>query len=279
MLMRRSQVFGYLQNTTKVRTLNVLEGVEVKLMTIMDTENAVGSLAGGQQDHTPARPGARQRPRLVAIAAVLAVIAVAAGVVILHQRTAPTQLVGGAIVNGQMQAKDFALTDQFGGQVALSDFNGRPIALTFLYTNCPDVCPLIAANLHEAYKRLGDQAGQVGIVAVTVDPEHDSVDKVRQFSDQRGLTNQWRFLVGTRDQLTLVWRAYGILAQPENPGGRPVAPAAQQEERGLLPQPDIVEHSAPIFLIDKRSAVRAMLPVDATPDTLTTDLRALLAES
>lgn len=75
------------------------------------------------------------------------------------------------------------------------------MALTFLYTNCPDVCPLIAANLHETYKQLGDQAKQVGIVAVTVDPEHDTTDRVRQFSDQRGLTNQWLFMTGSRGQL------------------------------------------------------------------------------
>jgi cytochrome oxidase Cu insertion factor (SCO1/SenC/PrrC family) len=57
-----------------------------------------------------------------------------------------------------------------------------------------------------------------------------------------------------------------------------VSPAAQQEARGLAPAPDIVEHSAPIFLIDKRGAIRAMLPVDATPDTLVTDLRILVSE-
>ena len=65
----------------------------------------------------------------------------------------------------------------------LSSYKGRPVALPFLYTNCADVFPLIAANLHEAYRKLGDQATRVGIVAVTVDPEHDSVETARDGFD------------------------------------------------------------------------------------------------
>jgi protein SCO1 len=138
---------------------------------------------------------------------------------------------------------------------------------------------LIASNLHETYKRLGNLAQQVQLMAVTVDPEHDTTDKIREFSDQRGLTDEWLFLNGSRAQLTSVWRAYHITAQPDTPPAKPVSPAAQQEARGLPPAPAAVEHSAPIFLIDKRGAIRAMLPVDATPDTLATDLRVLLNET
>jgi protein SCO1 len=194
-------------------------------------------------------------------------------------RSAPTQLVGGAIINDRPAAPDFTLSDQFSATDTLSALRGRPIALTFLYSNCPDVCPLIAANLHETYKQLGNLAQQVQLMAVTVDPEHDTTDKIRQFSDQRGLTNEWLFLNGSRDQLASVWSAYHITAQPDTPAPKPVSPAEQQEARGLPPAPDIVEHSAPIFLIDKQGAIRAMLPVDATPDTLATDLRVLLNET
>ena len=190
-------------------------------MTITKSENAVGPFAEESRSTPRLTPGAHRGRWLGGIAAILLVGALAAGLVIWHQRAVPTQLVGGAIVKNQPPAPDFTLTDQFGGTTALSGFKGRPVALTFLYTNCPDVCPLIASNLHESYKQLGDQADLVGIVAVTVDPEHDSVDKVRQYSDQRGLTNQWRFLVGTRDQLTPVWGAYHITAQPDAPDTRP----------------------------------------------------------
>jgi protein SCO1 len=253
---------------------------EFALMTMTRPDNVVGPV-DDRGILSPTVTRRRHRTRWVAGVAIVVLLAcgLAAGFAYWRMHAAPGQLVGGAIAKGNPPAPDFTLTDQFGASDALSSFKGRPVALTFLYTNCPDVCPLIASNLHQTYKQLGNQAAEVGLVAVTVDPEHDSVDKVRQYSEQRGLTNQWLFLVGTRDQLAPVWRAYGITAQPDQPVAKPVSPAEQRAEQGVDPLPQDVEHSAPIFLIDKRGALRAMLPVDATPDTLTTDLRVLVAES
>jgi protein SCO1/2 len=209
---------------------------------------------------------------------IAAVVAVVAGVVLWQTRSAPRQLVGGASVDGAPPAPDFALNDQLGRPRQLSELRGKPIALTFLYTTCPDVCPVIAANLHQTYRQLGDQASNIALVAVTVDPEHDTLDQVRAFSDQRSLTNEWYFLVGERPRLERIWQAYGIVAQPVDSTGRPVSPGVQSELRGLPAQPAAVEHSAPVFLIDKSGVLREMLPVDVTPDTLTADFRILLAE-
>ncbi len=205
-------------------------------------------------------------------------VAVAGAIVLWQQRSPPRELVGGASVNGRPPAPDFALTDQLGRPQLLRQLLGKPVALTFLYTNCPDVCPVIAANLHQTYRQLGDEAAKVALVAITVDPEHDSIDQVRSFSDTRSLTNEWYFLVGARQQLEPIWRSYGIVAQSVDSVGRPVSPGVQSELRGLPAQPAQVEHSAPVFLIDKSGALREMLPVDVSPDTLTNDLRVLLAE-
>jgi cytochrome oxidase Cu insertion factor (SCO1/SenC/PrrC family) len=135
--------------------------------------------------------------------------------------------------------------------------------LTFLYTTCPDVCPLIASNLHEAYKRLGGQAANVALVAVTVDPVNDTVSQVRQFSDQHALSDEWFFLTGSADQLQPVWRSYGILAQPT----RPITATSQRAAQGLPPQPADIDPSASVYLIDKSGVMRAALPVDVVPDT------------
>jgi protein SCO1/2 len=219
------------------------------------------------------------RPRWLWLGLIaIALIVVAVGVVTWQVRSTPRQLIGGATVNGRPSAPDFALTDQLGRPQQLSQLRGKPVALTFLYTNCPDVCPVIAANLHQAYRQLGDQGSRVALVAVSVDPEHDTLDQVRQFSDRRSLTDEWYFLIGQRPQLEQVWKSYGIVSRTVDGNGRPVSPSVQNDLRGLPAQPAEVEHAAPVFLIDKTGALRAMLPVDVTPDTLTTDLRILLAE-
>jgi len=188
-------------------------------------------------------------------------------------------LQGGIIPQNPALAPDFSLSDQFGGVTTLSNLRGRPVVLTFVYTRCVDVCPLIAANLHQMYKRLGTEAQQIEILAVTVDPEGDTPDNIGQFLDQRGLTGEWRFLSGSHDDLAVVWSNYRIVAQPETPVAKPISPTAQWQARELPAPLDVVEHSAPMFLIDKHGALRATLPLDSTPETLTADMRVLLVES
>src|SRR3569833_2826638 len=129
------------------------------------------------------------------------------------QSLRPRPLAGGAILTNPQPAPDFQLTDQLGNQLKLSQFAGKPVALTFLYTNCPDVCPIIASNLHAAYRQLGDQAKDVALGAVTVDPARDTQDQLKAFSDQRGLTNEWHFMTGSPADLSNIRRSYGILSQ------------------------------------------------------------------
>ena len=71
-------------------------------------------------------------------------------------------------------APDFTLTDQRGQSVQLSSYRGDAVALTFIYTNCTDVCPLIAEKLRRAYDALPPATQQkVQLLAVTVDPARD----------------------------------------------------------------------------------------------------------
>src|SRR5579885_1346108 len=78
--------------------------------------------------------------------------------------TTPSGLQGTNL--GGTPAPDFRLTDQFGKQISLSQFRGEPVVLTFLYTHCPDVCPLTAEKLHQVQLQLGKDASHVMMLAV-----------------------------------------------------------------------------------------------------------------
>lgn len=201
----------------------------------------------------------------------LGLVLVAVAILIWRTGASTTELVGAGIVDPVQPAADFTLTDQLGRQQTFSSLRGKPIALTFVYTNCPDACPVIASNMHAAYLQLGGEASRVAMVAVTVDPERDNVQQILKFSQDRGLADEWLFLTGTRPQLDQVWSSYGIAAQTTNSQGTPTAPP--------VTNPDLVEHSAPIFLIDKHGNVRALLPLDFKASDLATDLSRLAAES
>jgi len=73
------------------------------------------------------------------------------------------------------------LSDTNGVPHALSDFNGRYVLLTFGYTHCPEVCPLSLAKTAQVRRALGEQAGQVQVMFVTIDPERDTPEVLQRY--------------------------------------------------------------------------------------------------
>lgn len=117
-------------------------------------------------------------------------------------------------------APDFELADAGGRRVRLSGLRGRPILLAFLYTRCPDVCPLITDKLKAALDRLGS-GSNVAVVAVSVDPKGDTPRAVRSYLHRHRMAGRMEYLIGSRVQLARVWRAYGVGVE-DDPDSRDV---------------------------------------------------------
>jgi protein SCO1/2 len=153
-------------------------------------------------------------------------------------------------------APDFTLTDGVTGRpLTLSAQRGQVIALTFLYTTCPDVCPLTASRFRATQTELQGDASRVTFIAVSVDPDRDTPKAVQEFSAAHGLMSHWYYLVGTRAQLSAVWAAYGIGAQAGS---------------------TLVAHNDAVYLIDARGRTRVLLHSEDLAASLTSDLRVLL---
>lgn len=167
---------------------------------------------------------------------------------------APKPLAGTEL--GATDAPDFTLTDGVSGRaVTLSAHRGQVIALTFLYTTCPDVCPLTATRFRAAQAELQSDASRVTFIAVSVDPDRDTPKAVQDFSTAHGLAANWYYLVGARAQLSPVWAAYGI---------------------GVQAGSTTVTHNDAVYLIDARGRERVLLHSEDLARDLTSDLRALL---
>ena len=160
---------------------------------------------------------------------------------------------------GSIPAPDFRLTDQFGKPVSLSQFKGRPVVVTFMYTHCPDICPVIADKLHSTMQALGSNANHVAVLAVSMDPKGDTIPAALNFSKVHKMVNYWHFLVGTHEELSPVWSDYSVDAQAATSAGT-------------------VMHSSYIYVIDKEGRERVLLDDDFTPQQLTADLNVLLGE-
>ena len=158
---------------------------------------------------------------------------------------------------GNSPASNFSLTDQFGKQISLAEFKGKPVVLTFLYTNCSDQCPLTAEKLHATLQELGNAAPNVGVLAVSTDPARDTTSAAMKFSQSHRMQDYWHYLVGPKSKLAPIWSAYSIYAQP---------------------QQTTVNHSLGLYVIDKQGHERVFLGNDFTPGQLATDLQVLLKE-
>lgn len=155
---------------------------------------------------------------------------------------------------------DFTLTDAMTAQsLTLSSLHDRVVVLTFMYTRCPDVCPITAGEFRAAQRALGEEAAGVEFVAVSVDPEGDTPAAVRAFSEAHELRDHWHYLIGPRAQLQVVWAAYGISSMPA--------------ANGMA-----VAHNDAIYLIDPDGRERVLMHSDAPLDALVSNLRTLWRE-
>jgi protein SCO1/2 len=173
----------------------------------------------------------------------------------------------GTALDPPRDALDFTLQDQRGQRVRLRDLHGKVVVLTFLYTSCTDICPLVAAKLREANGALRDGRGDVVFLAVTVDPERDTVARMAEYSRRWGMFDHWHFLTGSARELEPVWRYYWVGEVRRAARGQ-AGSAADHE----------IQHAAPVHLIDRAGRVRVAYGSTFRPPELAHDVEILLGE-
>lgn len=153
-------------------------------------------------------------------------------------------------------APPIALHDAAGRPVSLAAQRGHWTLVTFLYTHCPDVCPLIAANLNQSLRLLHASRTGVRVLAVSVDPRGDTPAAVRAYVREKHLVPQFHYLIGSRAQLQPVWATYHVAAQ--TPGG------------------GVVTHVAYTVLVDPQGKERLIYDAQVKAAQVVHDLRLLL---
>jgi protein SCO1/2 len=154
-------------------------------------------------------------------------------------------------------APDFVLRDQHDRLVRLSAERPKVVLITFLYTHCPDLCPLTAANLNTALGLLGPARSQVAVLAISVDPKGDTPAAVTRFVRNHQLRPEFHYLTGSKASLARIWRLYDVT---------PVSPSA--------PDPD---HTLYTLVLDRHGMTRVLFDALAKPTSVAHDVRLLLA--
>ncbi len=108
-------------------------------------------------------------------------------------------------------APPLELRNYLGERVNIDAYKGKAVLVTFLYTNCPDICPLITSNLRVAQNLMGKAtSSKAQIIAVSVDPRGDTRKAVAAFLARHEMTGRMKYLVGSAHELAAVWKAWGV---------------------------------------------------------------------
>jgi len=172
--------------------------------------------------------------------------------------TGGNQLVATDITGADFE-QNMRLTDHTGNIRTLADFKGKVVALFFGYTHCPDVCPTTMVDFKQTMKLLGDQANEVQVLFVTLDPERDTPEVLAQFVpsfDQRFIG-----LTGTLEEITATASMFKIFSSKVAAEGR----------SGYT-----IDHSAGTYIYDKNGKIRLYVEYGEKPADLANDIKTLL---
>jgi protein SCO1 len=107
---------------------------------------------------------------------------------------------------------DFKLTDQDGKPFKFSGTRGKLVLVTFIFTTCPDVCPLLTAKLAAIQRTLEENKFRdYFLLSITTDPERDTAIALKQYARHfKADFHNWSFLTGSRQEVAKVWKLFDV---------------------------------------------------------------------
>lgn len=168
------------------------------------------------------------------------------------------RIMGGSGAASELPGGPFTLTTQTGGTLSDADLKGRPFAVFFGFTHCPEVCPTTLWEMSEALKTLGPDADKLKVLFVSVDPERDTpefLERYLQSFDPRivGLT-------GSEQQIADIGREYRVFWRK-------------------VPTEDgdyTMDHTASVYLMNAEGRYAGTIAYGDTAETRLAKLRKLL---
>jgi protein SCO1/2 len=157
--------------------------------------------------------------------------------------------------------RDFVLTDQDGKSFDTATLRGKLIFLFFGYTTCPDACPMTLSKLARVNAMLGDEGSRVQTVYVSVDPERDTVEKMKEYLSYYTLPVVG--LTGTVEEVGEVAGDFGVYH-------------SKSEEETAVGY--LVDHTTLVYLLDPDGTLRYLSHPEDSPEVLVGLVRKVLGE-
>jgi protein SCO1/2 len=114
--------------------------------------------------------------------------------------------------SARVEVPDVELVDQDGRAVRIRSLlqSGKPVVVSFIFTTCTTVCPMLSSIVSRVQEKLGDRLGaEVLLVSVTVDPGRDTPARLKAYATRHHARPGWTWLTGGRGQVEQVLRGMG----------------------------------------------------------------------
>ena len=154
---------------------------------------------------------------------------------------------------------DFTLTDHDGAPFSLEQARGQVVLLFFGYTHCPDICLTTLGEVTAALRQLGESADRVQPLFVSVDPERDTAEVLRNYVGW--FDPRITALTGSTEAIRTVADQYRVRYS-----------FGPREASGFYP----VDHSTDLYVIDTDGRLVRKLPYGIPPETIAETVRTLL---
>jgi protein SCO1/2 len=165
----------------------------------------------------------------------------------------------GIDVTGSDIGRDFRLTDHTGKERTLADFRGKVVLVIFGFTQCPDVCPTALANAASAVRQMGEDAKNVQVLFVTVDPKRDTLELLGQYVP--AFHPQFLGMGGDAARVLKTAKDFNMYVV---------------ERPGKTPDTYTVDHSTQMYAFDRQGRVRLVISHGTAPAAIASDLKILL---
>ncbi len=161
---------------------------------------------------------------------------------------------------GEPYGAPFTLVDQNGAEITEAAFRGHPSAIFFGFTHCPEICPTTLFELNGWLDRIGDEGKDIRAYFVTVDPERDTVDVMKNYVSN--VSNRILGVTGEPDKVHDMAKAFGIYFKKVE-----------------LEQGDYtMDHTASVLLLDANGDFAGTIAYGENPDTAIAKLKRLVKE-
>ena len=165
----------------------------------------------------------------------------------------------GSDITGTELGKDMAMVDGSGQLRTLADYKGKVVVVFFGFTQCPDVCPTAMAELSQTMELLGDNAAQVQILMISVDPERDTPEILSAYVS--AFNPDFVGLTGTPEQLSTTAKSFKTY---------------YAKSPGPTPEQYSMDHASSFYIIDQEGEARVLVSGNASAQDIASDINQLL---